>query len=233
MKKKETNYKSCQTSQQTVPIKYLELDWEFQVFCQGGIYCFHLVTDRGWAEVFWAFVGQHRAKGHFCTVLDSTSWTCGVTCLGRHRGGGNTLQWRSSRRRCPGRRRRFCTCHHTPAPGSDQYLVMLYVDLHKSNHILYSIHIEVFVIEESKSSYKQLTRRKGGKWIKKQIVKACFQNCFDIWTKLYYVLEFCANYIKITTLILWPNIKCLQLILLCTWSWSAKENLWRCRGFII
>ena len=77
VKKKETNYKSCQTSQQTVPIKYLELDWEFQVFCQGGIYCFHLVTDRGWAEVFWAFVGQHRAKGHFCTMLDSTSCTCG------------------------------------------------------------------------------------------------------------------------------------------------------------
>ena len=63
VKKKETNYKSCQTSQQTVPIKYLELDWEFQVFCQGGIYCFHLVTDRGWAEVFLSFCWTEQSKG--------------------------------------------------------------------------------------------------------------------------------------------------------------------------
>ena len=75
VKKKETNYKSCQTSQQTVPIKYLELDWEFQVFCQGGIYCFHLVTDRRWAEEPLLDSTEQR---DFCTVLDSTSDTCAV-----------------------------------------------------------------------------------------------------------------------------------------------------------
>ena len=126
VKKKETNYKSCQTSQQTVPIKYLELDWEFQVFCQGGIYCFHLVTDRGWAEVFLSFCWTEQSKGTLLYCVGQYImhvWSL-VTCLGRHRGGGNTLQWRSSRRRCPGRRRRFCTCHHTPAPGSDQYVVI-------------------------------------------------------------------------------------------------------------
>ena len=126
VKMKETNYKSCQTSQQTVPIKYLELDWEFQVFCQGGIYCFHLVTDRGWAEVFLSFCWTEQSKGTLLYCVGQYImhvWSL-VTCLGRHRGGGNTLQWRSSRRRCPGRRRRFCTCHHTPAPGSDQYVVI-------------------------------------------------------------------------------------------------------------
>ena len=118
VKKKETNYKSCQTSQQTVPIKYLELDWEFQVFCQGGIYCFHLVTDRRWAEVFRSLCWTAQSKGTLLYCVRQYIWhvRCVLTCQGRHRGGGNTLQWRSSRRRCPGRRRRFCTCHHTPAP---------------------------------------------------------------------------------------------------------------------